>query len=329
MAEYKTLKGFEIQVLESDPANPIAGQVFYNSTTQILKGVRGGVAADGTWASGGNLNQARTVISGLGTQTAALTAGGFNATVPGVVVSTEAYNGSAWTEVNNLNTARNTYNSGSGSQTAGLQVNGNAQGVESWDGTNWTEIAETNTLRNFAASAGLTNTANMFFGGTTPAPANVATNELWNGTSWTEVNDMNSARNELGGFGNPAAALAVGGSNAAGTADFALTESWNGTSWTEVNDLNLARQAIGAAGTQTSGIAFAGMSPFKTETESWNGTSWSEVAEYSTATKRLGSSGASNQSALGFGGTTAGANEVVTTEEWTVPSAVVLTFDVS
>ena len=78
MAEYKTLKGFEIQFLESDPANPIVGQVFYNSTTQTLKGVIAGGGPSGTWASGGNLNTARRNLGGTGTQTAALAFGGNN-----------------------------------------------------------------------------------------------------------------------------------------------------------------------------------------------------------------------------------------------------------
>ena len=98
MAEYKTLKGFEIQFLESDPANPIVGQVFYNSTTQTLKGVTAGV---GAWASGGNLNTARAAMgfSSNGLQTAALSFGGNNDGLPGIANETEAYNGSSWTEV--------------------------------------------------------------------------------------------------------------------------------------------------------------------------------------------------------------------------------------
>jgi hypothetical protein len=54
MAEYKGIKGFKVQTVSTDPAASIV--------------------ATGTWASGGDLNAARTV-SGFGTQTAAIAAG--------------------------------------------------------------------------------------------------------------------------------------------------------------------------------------------------------------------------------------------------------------
>jgi hypothetical protein len=59
MADYKNIKGFNIQYLDSDPPNPIEGQMWFNSTTQTLKGAEAGGVAAGTWASGGNLNTAR------------------------------------------------------------------------------------------------------------------------------------------------------------------------------------------------------------------------------------------------------------------------------
>jgi hypothetical protein len=46
MADYKNIKGFNIQYLDSDPPNPIEGQMWFNSTTQTLKGAEvGGIAA--------------------------------------------------------------------------------------------------------------------------------------------------------------------------------------------------------------------------------------------------------------------------------------------
>jgi hypothetical protein len=45
MADYKNIKGFNIQYLDSDPPNPIEGQMWFNSTTQTLKGAEvGGIA---------------------------------------------------------------------------------------------------------------------------------------------------------------------------------------------------------------------------------------------------------------------------------------------
>jgi hypothetical protein len=51
MANYKNIKGFNIQYLDSDPPNPIEGQMWFNSTTQTLKGAEVGGAPLGTWAS--------------------------------------------------------------------------------------------------------------------------------------------------------------------------------------------------------------------------------------------------------------------------------------
>jgi hypothetical protein len=59
MADYKNIKGFNIQYLDSDPPNPIEGQMWFNSTTQTLKGAEVGGVPAGTWASGGNLNTGR------------------------------------------------------------------------------------------------------------------------------------------------------------------------------------------------------------------------------------------------------------------------------
>ena len=41
MATYIELKGIEIQVIAGDPANPVEGQVWYNSTSATLKGYNG------------------------------------------------------------------------------------------------------------------------------------------------------------------------------------------------------------------------------------------------------------------------------------------------
>jgi hypothetical protein len=71
MAEYINIKGQNIEVVASDPANPTIGQIWYNSTSNTLKG--GGVTTAGAWATGNNINTARAyLLGGAGTQTAAL-----------------------------------------------------------------------------------------------------------------------------------------------------------------------------------------------------------------------------------------------------------------
>jgi hypothetical protein len=127
MAEYKGIKGFKVQTVSTDPAASIV--------------------ATGSWASGGNLNAGRTV-SGFGTQTAAIAAGGFDYPPNVNTAAVESYNGTAWTEVNDLNTARRETGE-AGTQPAGLVFGGIGTYAptggainESWDGTNWTEVAD-------------------------------------------------------------------------------------------------------------------------------------------------------------------------------------------
>jgi len=37
MATYREIKGWKVQVVASDPSNLLAGQTWYNSTTNLLK----------------------------------------------------------------------------------------------------------------------------------------------------------------------------------------------------------------------------------------------------------------------------------------------------
>ena len=103
MTTYKEIRGTNIEVLASDPSNPVTGQVWYNSTSNVVKGV---ILNTGSWSTTGSLNLARSSGSGAGTNTAALYFGGFAPSIPGYAAQTEKYNGSNWTEVADLNTAR-------------------------------------------------------------------------------------------------------------------------------------------------------------------------------------------------------------------------------
>jgi len=38
MATYITLKGILIEVLAADPSNPVEGQIWYNTTTNTIRG---------------------------------------------------------------------------------------------------------------------------------------------------------------------------------------------------------------------------------------------------------------------------------------------------
>ena len=87
MAQYTGIQGQNILIVSSDPANPTEGQIWYNSTSNLLKGYANVVT--NAWAAGGNLNTARTYIGSAGTQTAALAFGG---SVPPTTGATEEWN---------------------------------------------------------------------------------------------------------------------------------------------------------------------------------------------------------------------------------------------
>jgi len=143
---------------------------------------------------------------------------------------TEAWDGSAWSEVADLNSARINL-AGAGTKTAALAMGGydfdpNVTGaVEQWNGSAWTTISRLNTAGYGLAGTG-TITSALAFGRNPPATLGVT--EEWNGVSWVEVADLNAGRNALAGAGTTTAALAMGGTPPAAGA----TEEWSSTSTT-------------------------------------------------------------------------------------------------
>ena len=70
---------------------------------------------------------------------------------------TESYNGTSWTEVNDLTTGRASVGA-AGSQTAALCFGGYSGAedaeTEEWDGTCWSEVADLNTARGDLGGSG-------------------------------------------------------------------------------------------------------------------------------------------------------------------------------
>jgi hypothetical protein len=332
MASYKEIFGTNIEVLASDPANPVTGQVWYNSTDNVVKGAAATTA--GAWATGNTMNTARQAIGGMGTQTSALAFGG--RTGPPIVnrAETESYDGTSWTEVSDLNSAREFLGAAGSGNTNALAFGGGNPPVPSksaltelWAGSSWTEVTDMNTARSsFSSAIGVLNTAALAAGGTTPPPFTGIT-ESWNGSSWTEVNDLNTARLDLGGIGTSTAGLVFGGET---TVDQSVVEQWNGTSWTEVGDINTARRDSRGSGTYTDSIAFGGYSnptsTYQALTELWNGSTWSETSDLSVGVTNHGGAGQTQSAGLSFGG--GGATGLTAaTEEWTGAGApVTVTF---
>ena len=319
MATYKELHGVNIQSRDSDPT-AVEGDVWYNAATSKLKMY----ASAGSWATGGNMVTGRGQMGCTGTQTAAVIAGG----IPSSKNNCETYNGSAWTEANDLNTGVQ-YNILFGTQTAAINTNGvgpsgsaNSDNTEVWNGTSWTTSpADLNTGREKVAAANQgTTTAGCVFAGQTDTPypptlSYITKQESWNGTAWTEEADVNTGRAAGGGGGTATAAILTGGYTGSTNED---CEIWNGTAWTEVNDINTARQAMGSAGITTYALIYGGDSQ-TAATEQFDGTSWTEVGDLAVARAGLGKGTGTAALALaaGFDG-----SPNTATEEWTVAASV-------
>ena len=188
MATYQELKGAKIKNYTEDPDNPYVGQLWYNTSTDSLR-IRKETLGS-AWSSGGDLNTRRGEggSSVNGTQTAALAFGG--ETPPDLAI-TEAYNGSTWTEVNDLN-ATNRVQGSAGTQTSALSFGGvpvpTHDETELWNGTNWTEVADLSQARSQMPQGSGTSTNGLGYGGQTPAsPGFLTLTEEWSGTTPSTV----------------------------------------------------------------------------------------------------------------------------------------------
>ncbi len=317
MTTYKGIRGQTIRTIAGDASPLIAGDIWYSSVSKKIRGAKVGA---GSWATAPALNQIRKYAgaSNTGTVTAGLVFAGSGGTTayPGIE-ECELYDGSSWTEVADVTTARR--NVGSfGTSTAAFCCGGYAPGaavgvVESWNGTSWTEVADLNTTRISSSGAG-TSTAGLIGGGT-----NTQVSEEWNGTGWTEGDDLNEKTNMAGSCGIQTAALSIGGWIDPGNTTH--VEEYDGSSWAEIADCNTGRQGQGATGTVDDAIVFGGdvdnCSTYYGNTEVYDGTSWTEIADLNVA-RGSGVNGiGTDTAALAAGGATgpqhASTNNV---EEW-------------
>ena len=304
MADLATEKGFTIQSFAEDP--------------------KASEALAATWASGGNLNLARQGLRGAGTLTAGIVAGG--AGVPGKHDETETYNGTSWTEVADLNTARaeggmasagpstaNLYFSGQGVNPSPPPGNITLTSTESWNGSSWTEVAATGLTLGTSNIGTGTQTAALCCGGYVSGASTAVGS--FNGTSWSAGTAMNTGRFQLGGCGISTASIVFGNEPAS-----AITETFNGSTWTAVNSLNNARNQAAGFGTTTSAIAVGNLEPptgVDQQTEHYDGTTWTTVADLATGRWMGGAAGTGTSGFLAGGAIPAQTN---VTEEFEVPS---------
>ena len=317
MSTYKSIKGYNVQSVASDPSPVTEGQIWYDTATEDLK--FSGLV--GAWSAGGALSGGvKRNATGIGGQTAALCvmgtpAGGY----PAVDTSVESYDGATWTAAPSANTPRTNMGSNAiGTQTAGQVMGGYSPGPtlnvvsEQFNGTSWTEVGDLTTGR-WSGAGGGTITAGFFTGG---RPGSFNNTEIYNGLAWTAVATLTDGRGYLSGGGPTTAGLVFGGGPPEATLGI-QTESWNGAAWTEVGDLNTGRMygaGICGPAAQSSSIYAGGQTPSVVDVvEQYDGTTWTEVADLSAPRNQLtGNSAASTTAGLVVAG------YVDVTEEWTV-----------
>jgi len=313
MADYININGNNIPIRASDPTNPITGEVWYNLTTNALKGQ---IFQSAAWSTITSRNTTTRGSGQTGTVTAGLVTAGFTGSFP-IIRNTEEYDGTSWTEVNDTGSDHYVA-SMSGTQTTAIIGGGyksppgaSSNLGETYDGTNWTSIPNINTARYGMGNVGDSSLA-LIFGGEDATSTNVSLTEEWNGSAWTEVNDMNTGMNYRGSIGNSQTdCYAVGGLVPGSPNKTANVEQWDGTSWTAANSLNTATFSQGCWGTPTSGISVGGSADptgFLSQTEIWDGTCFSiSPASLNTARTNawngFGTSGSNGILAGGYTGT--------------------------
>ena len=294
-----------------------------------------------------------------GTSTAGLIfGGGYLSPSPNyaLVAYTESWNGSAWTEVNDLNSARGYGMGGAGTQTSALAYGGNIPpspsttliATESWDGSSWTEVNDMNTKREGVAGSGADNTSAIAVAGNVPPLTGIT--EIWNGTSWTEVADLSTARTSVGSAGTTVASLAFGGGVPGSSPSIStLTEEFTApavfskttegqlffnstanafketiddipsTSWASGANMNSSLQHRQSAGITTAAIAASGTDGTRSaNVEQYDGSSWTEVGDVNVARSQAAGTPASPySSAMIFAGDSGPPNtNQATAESW-------------
>ena len=219
---------------------------YFTGTTQIYNGT--------TWTNPGHvLITERGSTAGTGTDSeSGIVVGGYIN-----YKQTEEYNGSSWSEVNDLITER--FNGMMFGSTEAAIVTGGETGInntESWNGTNWSAV--NNLIRNAHNTAeGGTQNAGIIFGGGDGAYAVDNCTDEWNGTNWYSAGAM---------INNSYTAAGNGIQNAAWSRHCtpnnqntgATTEFYNGTSWSSGPLGLIDSYSSQGSGTRSAGLLAGG-----------------------------------------------------------------------
>jgi hypothetical protein len=330
MAQYTGIQGQNILIVSSDPANPTEGQIWYNSTSNTLKG--SAFVASGTWASGGNVNTLQSYGSGAGAlQTASIKFGGATNAPGGFNTgAAETYNGTSWTSVSSINTPRLAAG-GSGTTSAALMWGGGSgptgytgTSTEKYDGSTWTSSGAMTVPTNYCKGFG-NQTATVFAGGGNGSPTGTYS---FNGSTWTTLPATipTNRLNHVAWGTSTAGLMAMGETPSVSPANTLTSLSWNGSSWTSSPNSNNGRSYAACFGTQTSAIASTGAfdGVQTSHVELYNGSSWSTQTSNPLSLGPTGAGGGTNAAGVQWAGNN-GVTMYSNTNEWSGPGPVIKT----
>jgi len=202
----------------------------------------------------------------------------------------EEYNGTSWSEGNDLNTARlMSQQTGGGTQTDAIAFGGNidppvTNSTENYDGTSWTTNSATLATARAAPGCG-TSTAAIAVGGRVP-PNNQSLTEEYNksvtvitGAAWASIANFPDSRAYSGGSGGtPTSTLVFGGYTGPGLGGFVSSGAeFDGSSWTATGDYVIDVVGVAGLGPVTAGLGCGGYQDNATNVTTcaeYDGSSW-------------------------------------------------------
>ena len=292
------------------------GDMWFNSTSSTLKGF-GVSIATGTFSSGGQTGSVHLdAAAGGSTQSSFMLVSGYP-DLPTV----EQYDGTSWTEVGDVNTARSLGGASAQAPAPTMLFYGGQEGytnTEQYNGSSWTEVSELNTNRVYSGGGAGVSTAALCVGGYGSPAAYLTTNEEYNGSTWTEKGDLNNGRYGGATGGSSTSARCVAGAPPGPVGD--KNEGWDGTTWSEQTENS--DNSAGRAGFGDNKDSFMVASGNATaQSEFWNGSSWTEVGATAGSGQRFNMGGGTTSA--GIIGKCSGPNpQAQSTEEFNCDNAV-------
>ena len=274
-----------------------------------------------SWTNGPTMNTGRANLGTGGTQTAGIGCGGYRTPTTGVTAVTETWDGTSWTEVADLATARRSNAARNATSTAFLAFSGPGHDTGNTEEFNnsfqvvtagaWASGGNLPVANKYQGGGG-TQTAGIATGGQIIPGSIVGETYEYDGSAWTDASaDMGNSKIQRASCGTQTANLVAGGQP-----DTAAVEEYNGTSWAEQTDIPEARDAAAMTGIQTAAIFTGGDYPNgnnNAETFEYDGSSWTDGTDIPTAVRAHAMFGTQSAAVVCGGYTT---TRVATTYEW-------------